>query len=178
MAKPQDESRWLPEAQVLRLAELSRSTLRSWAQADLKFAAGAAYDLKALVAIVLLAKCRSYLSPKEMAGAWRRVARTGAEAAILEAAKELEQGGRFDLIVDPQYASLTIARSDAELAQAVRRPSAPRAMIVVDVAEPVFAAVEHFTDHANKGSQPTRKAPGRPRSPERGLRVVSGGSES
>ncbi len=166
--------KWFPETQVLRLSGLSRSTLRSWAQAGLECAGGASYDLMALVTIVLLAECRHHLSPKEMVGAWRRLSDGGKDAEILKAAEDLQPGGRFDLVIDPKFVSLAVARSDAELAEAVRRPKG-RAMVVLDVAEPVYEAVASFKWHANEGSQPAKKGPGRPRSSARGLRVV--GSE-
>jgi hypothetical protein len=166
MKTPHDLA-WLPEAQILKVCRLPRSTLQSWRRSGLELADEAAYDLKALVTLVLLVATREFLSPKEMVGAWRALVRSGTDTEIVEAARRLAKGGRFDLVIDVTYASLEIAQSETELMTEVRHPSLPRPMVVVDVAEAVYLAVKYFNDHANTTPRPKEKGPGRPRSADR-----------
>jgi hypothetical protein len=158
-----DSIAWLPLGQVLRLSELSRSTLQSWIRAGLKPADVAAYDLAALLAIVLLAACRKHLTAKQLVGAWRSLEQRGVDKKILESALKHQEGDRFDLVIDTTFDLIEVARSDAELAKAVRRQE-PRPVIVVDVAEKVMLTVRHFDAHANKTARPDERSPGRPRS--------------
>lgn len=158
---------WLPESQVLKVCELSRSTLQSWIRSGLDLAVDAAYDLPALVALVLLVETRKFLTPKEMVEAWQALSREGVAERIVESAKRLEDGDRFDLVIDINHASLRIAESDADLMAAVRHSRRPRPVVVLDMAEPVLLAVKYFNDHANPTPRPERKGPGRPRSAAR-----------
>jgi hypothetical protein len=163
---PQDLA-WLPEAQILKVCRLPRSTLQSWGRSGLSLAEEAAYDLKALVMLVLLAETRDFLSPKEMVGAWRDLVETEVEDEIVERARRLAKDDRLDLVIDVTYGSLAVAQSDAELTAEVREMRKPRPLVVIDVAEPVYRAVKYFANHANRTSRPKEKAPGRPRSADR-----------
>jgi hypothetical protein len=173
MNSPNDLS-WLPESQVLKVCGLSRSTLQSWKRSGLDLDVDAAYDLTALVALVVLAATREFLSPKEMVSAWRSLSRAGKDKYIVDAARLLEEGGRFDLVIDVTYGSLEIVLDDAELAKAVGRLHRPRPVVVIDMAEEIFRAAKYFEDHANPTSRPETKGPGRPRSADR-LRIVGEG---
>lgn len=167
MTSPPRDLAWLPEAQILKVCGLSRSTLQSWRRSGLVLAEEAAYDLKALVMLVLLAEAHKFLSPKEMVGAWRGLAEAGAEAEIVERARRLGRGDRLDLVIDLTYTSLAVAQSDAELTAEIRELRKPRPFVILDVAEPVYLAVKYFDDHANRTSRPKERAPGRPRSADR-----------
>lgn len=166
MASPHDIA-WLPESQVLKLCELSRSTLQSWMRGGLDLAVDTAYDLRALVALVLLAETRNFLAPKEMIEAWGALARRGDDADLVDAARNLEPGQRFDLIIDITYASLRVVQTETDLTGAVVHPRRPRPVVVLDMAEPVLLAVEYFQAHANRTPVPAKKGPGRPRSAAR-----------
>jgi hypothetical protein len=166
MTSPHDIA-WLPESQVLKLCGLSRSTLQSWVRGGLDLAANAAYDLRALVALTLLAETRNFLMPKEMLEAWAGLVRRGQDESIVDAARSLEWGDRFDLVIDVTYTSLRVVQSEAELLNAVVHPRRPRPVVVLDMAEPVLLAVEYFQDHANRTPVPEKKGPGRPRSAAR-----------
>lgn len=166
MTSPHDIA-WLPESQILKLCGLSRSTLQSWVRGGLDLAADAAYDLRGLVALTLLAEARSFLMPKEMIEAWGGLVRRGQDEAIVDAARRLDSGGRFDLVIDVTFTSLRVVQTEAELISAVVHPRRPRPVVVLDMAEPVLLAVEYFEDHANRTPVPEKKGPGRPRSAAR-----------
>jgi hypothetical protein len=166
MPSPHDIA-WLPESQVLKVCGLSRSTLQSWVRSGLDLAVDAVYGLPALVSLVLLAEARSFLSPKEMVEAWGALSRAGRVESLVEAARNLERGQNFDLVIDVTYASLRIAETEAELMDAIRHARRPRPVVVLDMAESILLAVEYFEAHANRLPQPKKKGPGRPRSAAR-----------
>lgn len=167
---------WLTESQILKVCELSRSTLRSWVRAGLDLGVDAAFDLRDLVTLVLLAETRGFLSPKEMIEAWSALRSTGEDERIFRVARELEPGGRLDLVIDVKYSSLRVVQDDAGLLEASRLRK-PRPVVVLDMAEPVLLAVRYFDTHANRTPRPMTKAPGRPRSAARLRAVPAGGSE-
>lgn len=167
MTSPPQDLAWLPEAKILKVCGLPRSTLQSWGRSGLSLAEEPAYDLKALLTLVLLAETREFFSPKEMVGAWRDLVQTGAEDEIVERARRLSKGDCLDLIIDVTYGSLAVAQSDSELAAEVRGMKKPRPLVVIDASEPVYRAVKYFADHANRTSRPKQKGPGRPRSADR-----------
>lgn len=177
MTSPHDIG-WLPESKVTKVCGLPRSTLRSWKASGLSLAVSPAYDLKAVVVLVVLATTRDFLSPKEMVAAWRALAKKGLDDQVVSAARRLEKQDRFDVVIDLKYESLQFVQSDSQLRDAVRQSDDPRPMVVVDVAGSVFRAVEYFNTHANRTAPPTRKKPGRPASAERKvvqLRAEDGG---
>jgi hypothetical protein len=169
MTDQPDDIRWIPESQMLEFCRLSRSTFKSWSKSGLEIATeNGAYGLSALVSLVLLRAAREFLSPKKMVGAWSRLESEGAIGPLVAAARKLEKGGRFDLVVDPEYSELEVVFGDEELIAAVRTPGWARSVVVVDVAEPVRRMVRAFDINANRTARPKERAPGRPRRPERG----------
>lgn len=133
---------------------------------------GAAYGLGEIVSLLLLGAARPHLPPKEMAGAWGELQGTGRLPVIVTAARELGPSGRFDLVVAPEHALLRVALDDEELLEAVRHPSVPIPVVVVDLAPRVRMVVGAFSRIANRTRPPAARSPGRPRSGERG-KVVS-----
>lgn len=153
---------------MLDLCEVSRSTFNSWRKAGLDLVAErGAYGLDRIVAVVVLASARKYLTPKDMAGAWRSAVKSGADERIARAGRSLEADGRFDLVIESEHAFLSIACSEEELVEAVRHPGAPRPVVVVDLADRIRHVVETFDRIANETPRPQERGPGRPRSADR-----------
>lgn len=163
-----DDLKWLPESRMLGLCRLPRSVVNSWKRAgiDLTNEAGA-YGLSETVSVLLLGAAREHIKPKEMAEAWRELENSGAHERIVNRARKIDQCDRFDLIVDPRYAKLRIATSDAELIDAVCHSRWPRPVVVVDVAEGVTDVVSAFNKVGNPTPRPVRRQAGRPRSASR-----------
>lgn len=173
MQTPPDDIAWLPESRLLDLCGLSRSTFQSWQRAGLDVGNDqGAYSLDDAIALIVLAAVRDHLAPKDMVGAWRFLLKSGEAADLLAAARLLKRGDRFDLVIEPDLASLKVARSDAELADAVRHPTDPRPVVVLDLAERVYRGCRAFERLGNESPKPRRKAPGRPRSADRKVHVL------
>jgi hypothetical protein len=155
---------WISEARMLGLCDLPRSTFQSWLKAGLDLAdPGGAYGLAETLEVAVLVQARRHLGLEEMAGAWRSAIRSGRRDEIVRRAVALEEGGRLDLVVQPQHASLAVADTDAELVRAVRHPTAPRPVVVLDVAAPLMLVKEGFEGMATAGSRPSERRRGRPR---------------
>src|SRR4249919_2093692 len=98
MTERPDDIAWIPESQMLDFCRLSRSTFHSWKKSGLDIVSeNAAYGLNDLLCLVILGAARKFLPPKKMIGAWRRLESNGEATSILIAARQLEQGGCFDL---------------------------------------------------------------------------------
>lgn len=163
-----DDMKWLPESRMLGLCHLPRSVLNSWKRANLDLTNEAgAYGLAETISVLLLGAARDHIQPHEMAEAWREIVATGAREEIIRKAREVEGCDRFDLIVDPENAVLTVATSDEELIEAVCHPTWPRATVVVDVLERVSAVVRAFHKRGSRMTPPTERKPGRPRNADR-----------
>src|SRR4051794_39550613 len=128
---PTSSERWVAEARMLSLCELPRSTFHSWERAGLLVRdPGGAYDERAVVEIALLASLREHFSLEDLVNAWGAHRQAGAVDSFIRRAFELQPGGQYDLVVEPQYAGITVAAEEAELVAAVRHPGAPRAVLV------------------------------------------------
>jgi hypothetical protein len=166
---------WVPQAQILDLAEISRATLNSWIKAGLDIPeAAAAYKVADLVKLLIFAGARKHLTPQQIAAAWVDLARSGKATAITNAARELGSEDNFDLVIDVKYKAFEVVRSDEELLSAVRHPTAPRAIVVIDLAERMRDAISYFFRSANKDDPPSARKRGRPRKSKDHLQVVSG----
>src|SRR5262249_13085652 len=117
--------------------------------------------------VTILVAVRAYLPPKEMAGAWRDFSTSGERDAATLAARRLEPGQRFDLVVEPEHAGIQIARDERRLLEAVRHPSSPRPVVVLDLAERIGTVGPPFGRIANRTTPTPEGAPGRPRSADR-----------
>ena len=168
---------WVPQAQILDLAEISRATLNSWIKAGLDIPeAAAAYRVADLVKLLIFAGARKHLTPQQLAAAWADLAGAGKTATITNAARELSPDDAFDLVIDVKYKALEVARSDQELLAAVRHPTAPRAVVVVDLAEQMRDAVSSFFRSAKEDVPPTARKRGRPKKAKAHLQLVNGES--
>lgn len=168
---------WVSQSQIIELAEISRATLNSWIKAGLDISnAAAAYKVVDLVKLLIFAAARKHLTPQQMASAWTDLAASGEAATITAAARELEPGDSFELVVDLKYHELKVVRSDEELLAAVRHPTAPRPLVVIDLAEPMRDSVRAFFRDARKGVPPAARKRGRPKRAVGNLHLVEEGS--
>jgi hypothetical protein len=163
-----DSIAWLPESRTLGLCRLSRSTLNSWKKSGLELASErAAYGLSEVIGLALLVAAREYLPPKELVNAWRSFSDSPTGIAAVNAARDLEPGARFDLIVEPEHAGFQVARNETELLEAVSTPMAPRPVVVLDLSARIRQIVDTFHRIANSTKPPSERSPGRPRNAER-----------
>jgi hypothetical protein len=167
MQSEPDDILWITEARMLSLCKLARSTFQSWVKAGLDIEdEGGAYGLSKVLAVALLVEARRHLGLEELLGAWWELARSDDLSAILGAARRLEKGERFDLVIEPEHASIALARSDVELVAAVRHPGAPRSVVVVDLSDRTLLVKESFFRLASRAPRPEKKRRGRPRRKE------------
>jgi hypothetical protein len=160
-----DDISWISEPRMLGLCDLPRSTRQSWERAGLNVGdAGGAYGEGAVLEIALLVMIREHLGLEEMIGAWRDLTSSGTAAEIINRARHLRERDRFDLVLEPEHAGIRVARTNAELAAAVRHPGAPRPVVVVDIAERIRLVRDSFRRLAVHEPRPQVKRPGRPRS--------------
>lgn len=168
-----DDIAWVQQSRILTLCDISRATLNSWIKSGLDIPEDtAAYGLADLVTLLVFAAARKHLTPKDMVAAWRDLVRSGEDVRIATLARDLGSDDRFDLIVDPEYVAFQVACSDEELVAAVRHPTAPRPVVVVDLAERMRDAVGAFHRAASKEDPPPARKRGRPRNASRRFHVV------
>jgi hypothetical protein len=74
----------------------------------------------------------------------------------------LDQGDRFDLVVEPDFGGICVATDDADLVEAVRHPGAPRAVFVIPLAEKLVLIRDAFRRFATAAKRPTERKVGRP----------------
>lgn len=159
-----DDIEWVSEARMFSLCELPRSTFQSWVKAGLDIQdSGGAYDLDDVLEIAVLVQARRYLGLDELVGGWRQLTRSGAAKEIVAAARELKEGEQFDLVLEPEHASIVAAGNAEELIDAVRHPGAPRPVVVLAVSEEIQLVKESFARLAKTAPRPTKKRRGRPR---------------
>jgi|GEM_PF-2715037 len=167
---------WVSQSQILELCEISRATLNSWIKAGLDIPpAAAAYGVADLVRLLIFAAARKHLTPQQMAAAWSDLAKSGDAGTIIGLARGLNPGDSFDLVVDLKYHEMKVVRSDAELVAAVRHPTAPRPMVVVDLAEQMRDSVRSFFRRARTDTRPATRKRGRPKRAAGTLQLVSEG---
>jgi hypothetical protein len=155
---------------MLSLCGLSRSSFQSWTRSGLEIGNEAgAYGLNEVIALTVLVAVRDFLSPKHLVAAWREMVLSGEAERFVNAGRQLEKGGRFDLVVEPEVAWFRLARTDAELVDAVRTPSDPRPVVVIDAADRVRRAVGGFNRLGEETPRRTKKARGRPPSAARNV---------
>lgn len=164
---------WFSQAQILELCEISRATLNSWIKAGLDIpAAAAAYKVADVVKLLIFAAARKHLTPQQMAGAWVDLVQSGEAGEITDAARELKSGDKFELVVDLKYHEMKVVRSDKDLLAAVRHPTAPRPLVVVDLAEQMRDSVRSFFRDSHKSAPPATRKRGRPRRAVADLQLV------
>jgi hypothetical protein len=158
---------------MFSLCELPRSTFQSWVKAGLDIQdPGGAYGLADVLAISILVHARRHLGLEEMVSAWRDLALTGGAGEIIAAARAAEEGERLDLVLEPEHASIAVARSNDELVAAVRHPGAPRPVIVIDLADAIQLVKESFRRLAKTAPRPSEKRRGRPRRQPAGVEAL------
>jgi biotin operon repressor len=168
---------WVSQSQILELCDISRATLNSWIKAGLDISTAAAgYKLADVVKLLIFAAARKHLTPQQMAGAWVDLVKSGEAGAITDAARELKEGDSFELVVDLKYHELKVIRSDNELLAAVRHPTAPRPVVVVDLAEQMRDSVRSFFRDSHKSAPPEARKRGRPKRAVANLQLVREGS--
>jgi hypothetical protein len=154
---------WVEESKMLAITDVARSTFHGWARAGIveRDPAGA-YSEPAVIEVMLVGALRDYMSVDELAIRWPRLEAEGKVADFLRRARALEEGERYDLIVEIKHGNVAVASGDAELAAAVRHPGAPRPVVVVDLAERVLLARAGFLSWRIVGRRPAARRSGRP----------------
>jgi hypothetical protein len=172
-----DDISWVTQAQILDLCEISRATLNSWIKAGLDIpTAAAAYKVADLVKLLIFAAARKHLTPRQMSAAWSELARSGEAARITRLARDLEPDDSFDLVLDLKYREMRVISSDDELVAAVRHPTAPRPVVVIDLAEQMRDSVRSFFRDPRRDAPPAARKRGRPKRGAGKLELVSEGS--
>lgn len=161
MTTAPDDLRWVNEARMLALTGLPRSTFQAWRRA--KFVEPLpAYGEGDVLEMAIAAELRRHLRPDEATRAWAALRESGDLDAFVNVARRLEEGDRFDLVIEPNHLGVTLATDDASLVAAVRHPTAPRPVVVVALAE----QLRHIRDSVRRtgitAARPKERRPGRP----------------
>lgn len=160
---------------MLELCSLSRSTFQSWRKAGLDIGEesggykSGAYGLNEAITLAILVSIREFLPTREMVLVWQRLVATGEAPKLTNAARNLKKGSRFDLVVEPRHAALTLAQTEEALVEAVRHPGDPRPVVVIDASERIYTVVRTFGLIGNRAPPPKKRTAGRPRSAERNV---------
>lgn len=171
-----DDIAWLNESRMLSVCGLPRSTFQSWGRNGLELAnAQGAYGLYEVIGVALLVEMRRYVGVEDLVAVWDDLGAGDSLPALVAKARALQLGDRLDVILEPEHGRATIACGDSELAAAVRHPSAPRPIIVLDVAERVAHVTATFHRLAKNAPRPQEKRPGRPKRDRKQLRLVDSG---
>jgi hypothetical protein len=155
---------WLPEAKALDLCDVPRATWASWERHG--FVArpeNGAYGLADVIRIALVAQLRKHLQVDDVAAAMRGLEREGDFGKLVELAQNINEGDRLDLIIEPNTAKVKVACDDWTLVQAVRHPTAPRAVIVVSPADELYRIVAGFKNRSLLVAPPSIRRRGRRR---------------
>jgi hypothetical protein len=148
---------------MLDLCDLPRSTFQGWTRAGLfERDPGGAYGEGAVLELVLIACLRHYFSVDELSIRWPRLRQEGRVLAFVSRARELHEGNRYDVVIEPKHGGISLAGDDAELVKAVRHPGAPRPVVVVDLAPKMLLARDSFRASAPTGRRPSERKVGRP----------------
>ncbi|MCW3001514.1 MAG: hypothetical protein JWQ20_812 [Conexibacter sp.] len=163
---------WVDEAKMLAITDLARSTFHGWARAGIvERDPGGAYSEPAVIEMMLVGALRDYMSVDELAIRWPRLQAEGKVADFVRRARTVEEGERYDLIVEIKHGDVSVARDDTELAAAVRHPGAPRPVVVVDLADRLRLVRSGFMSWRITGRRPKARKAGRP--PARRSAVVT-----
>jgi hypothetical protein len=155
---------WLHEATALDLCGIKRPTWIAWSEQG--FVArpdNGAYGLEDVVGVALVSQLRRALPVEDMTAAWRAIVKSGIADEVAKRAPTLREEDRLDLVIEPASGRVALATDDIELAQAVRHPSAPRAVIVISPGSELCRVVDGFTNRALSTEPPTQRRRGRPR---------------
>lgn len=175
MGHAPDDLLWMTEARMLSICGLPRSTFQSWARSGaIERDPGAAYGEGDVLRIALLGILRDHLPTDTARSAWDDLRVSGLLDDFVTRARTLEEGDRFDLVLEVEHAGVIAAFDDIALIDAVRRPEAPRAVKVVPAAERLRLVRDSFRRQAARGQPPGRRR-GRPPRARPALTPVEGG---
>jgi hypothetical protein len=163
MADPSDDM-WMPEAAALALCGMKRPTWTGWSeQGIVARPSDGAYGLPDVIRVALLSALRKVLAVDDMAAAWRGMASGGIADQVTKLATTVQEDDRLDLVIEPESGRVLLATDDQALAQAVRHPTAPRAVIVISPAAELHRVVAGFANRALSTDRPTARRRGRPK---------------
>jgi hypothetical protein len=163
VAGPSDAT-WLPEAAALALCGIKRPTWTGWSdQGIVARPSDGAYGLDDVIRVALLSALRAVLGVDDMAAAWRGMTSGGIADEVIQLAPTIEEDDRLDLVIEPESGRVQLAKDDRALAQAVRHPLAPRAVIVISPAAELHRVVAGFANRARSGPRPKARRRGRPK---------------
>jgi hypothetical protein len=158
----------MPESAALALCGLKRPTWTGWSdQGIVARPSDGAYELHDVIRVALVSELRKVLAVDEMAAAWRDMTADGVADEVVQLAATLQEDDRFDLVVEPASGRVRLATNDEQLAQAVRHPTAPRAVIVISPAGELHRVVGGFANRALSSNRPGERRRGRPRGTSR-----------
>ena len=164
MAAGSDGLRWVRETCLVSLVDVPRSTYASWAaEGLLERPDSGAYTETHVVEALLLHAVRARLPLAAARNAARRLRSDGLVAEITDRFREPTASAHLDLVIESDIGAVSVCFDDADLLQAVRHPTRPRTFTVVPLADDIARAMTGFDNNAERGSPPTKRSRGRPR---------------
>jgi hypothetical protein len=160
----------MPEAAALALCGMKRPTWTGWSEQGIVVRPhDGAYGLHDVIRVALLFALRKVLPVDDMAAAWRGMTSDGVADEVINLATTVQEDDRFDLVIEPGSGRVLLATTDQALAQAVRHPTAPRAVIVISPAAELHRVVGGFMNRALSVDRPTARSRGRPKGTTRSV---------
>lgn len=170
MSNATDGLLWMPEARIASLCRVPRSTWQSWTTEGLiQPSVQGAYDEEGAITAVIVSSLRNQLGLGDAVKAWRALVADGSAERFIAHARGFREGERFDLVIEPDTAGVSLAGDDAALARAVRHPESPRPVIVVSLESELNRVISGFRTLANRGRRPAAKRAGRPSRSDAGV---------
>lgn len=172
-----DDLSWVGETRVPSLTGVARTTFQSWTRAGIVDQdPGGAYGEGAVLEIALVGALREHFSVDELATRWSRLRSQGDVNRFLARARQLDSSERFDLVVEPELGGISVAADDEALVRAVRHEHAPRAVVVIPMAERLTSVRDSFRGWSTTAKRPTQRKRGRPARRRADLKPVRGGA--
>ena len=163
MADATDGLFWIRESRLLELCRVKRATWRAWDKDGLvESDPGGAYSEADALALVLLLAIRDHLNVKDTALAWHAMKHARLDDHVIQLARELDDDGRLELIIEPETRVIRYAADDASLARAVRFVEDPRAVIVIPMEGKLRRVRDGFRVLRETTPRPAKRHPGRP----------------
>jgi DNA-binding transcriptional MerR regulator len=160
-----DRLGWVTEMRVARLAGVPRSTLSSWERDSLfEPPSNKAFRARHLVLIVIISALRGELTLNATRQAVSRLRLAKQLDDLVDRGLAIGDGGRFDLVIEPDTAAVVACFDDASLLAAIRDDEKPRTSIVIPLGAVLTRALFGFDSYAERGPAPKQVQRGRPRS--------------
>jgi hypothetical protein len=165
---------WVPEARLVAIVGLARSTYQSWAHEGLveRAPTGACHE-DDVVEALLVGDLRDHLPVPATRNTMARLRSSGELERLTDRARGIRTGDLCDLVIDAELGAATVCHDHEELIAAVRDPGRSRTVVMVPLTDRLVRVIAAFRNHASRGTPPAERSRGRPRTAQRAPNTVT-----